>query len=464
MEKISSAVEQLVGPDRALFHRDAGIAQQADHPLPGDAVQERAVRDRRPADAAGGEHDVLRGELGDVADDVAHHRVVEAALPGLGDRQPGQRVEAGGLGVGRRLFGARPPVGRQAGREPLGRIGQAHPGDDQRELRRGRIGQHQPALGPEHRADVERRVLRELADALPGERLDLVGADRRPQVQPLGRADGPLAVQVEVGRDALERPGAVEDGVGEPRRVGGGGHERHRAGAPLAVEVADRRHAGVRHREPPERIDYSAACSDPPDPRTPRSAPPPRPRRHCRGRACAPPSRRARSPSTASRSAIPARMVAPRDAVVLDLNRRAGAARPIAIRPLARGRARPGPRQAGRPVDGRRARCRIRRRGHGPEARPGVHGAAARPPRLRRPAPPPRSGHLGSAGRGAVARGARGRPRALRRPPVRPAVRGARASARPADGHRHHRRADRRQPTSRDGAGSPSPASRRSMP
>ena len=165
----------------------------------------------------------------------------------LGDGQAGQRIQARRLGVGRRLLGAGPPVGRQARREALGRVGQAHLGDDERELGRRRVGQHHPALGPEHRADVERRVGRELRDALAGQRLDLLGGDRRPHVQTPRRADRPLAVQVEIGSHAFERPGAVEDGVGEPGGVGVRGHQRHRAGAPLAVEVADGRDGGVGH-------------------------------------------------------------------------------------------------------------------------------------------------------------------------------------------------------------------------
>jgi hypothetical protein len=55
----------------------------------------------------------------------------------------------------------------------------------------------------------------------------------------MGGTDHPFAVQIEIRRDALECAGAVEDGVGEPRRIGRRGHQRNGALGPGPVDVAD---------------------------------------------------------------------------------------------------------------------------------------------------------------------------------------------------------------------------------
>ena len=56
------------------------------------------------------EHDVLRGELGDVADRVAHHGVVEAAPLRLGGGHRRERIQARRFRVRGRLIGRRPAV------------------------------------------------------------------------------------------------------------------------------------------------------------------------------------------------------------------------------------------------------------------------------------------------------------------------------------------------------------------
>ena len=56
------------------------------------------------------------------------------------------------------------------------------------------------------------------------------------EIQPMGGTDHAFAVQIEIGRDALESAGAVEDRVGEPRRIGRRGHQRNRALGPLPLK------------------------------------------------------------------------------------------------------------------------------------------------------------------------------------------------------------------------------------
>ena len=249
--------------------------------------------------------------------------------------------------------------------------------------------------------------------------------DRRAHVEPFGGADRALAVQVEIGRHALERAGAVEDGVGEPRRVGRRGHQRHGAGAPLAVEVADRRDVGVGHdRTSLEEVNYSAAVLTRPI----------RERLDQRLRREQPEMSWARLRAAIEKGQVTVNGAEQRDpgAEVVAARRRrprrqpqGGAGGALALRSALRGRARPGARQAGRAADRARRPRGVPGRGHRAGPGPRVHGAAPRPPRLRRPAPSPRSRHLRRARRGPVPRGARGRPRAVQRPRLRSPVRGA---------------------------------------
>ena len=146
-------------------------------------------------------------------------------------------------------------------------------------------------------------------------------------------------------------------------------------------------------------MNYSAGCSDPADPRTPRPAPPAR----AAGPVLGPPQGRHREGSghrqRRASSATRRPRSPPRDVVVFDVNRKA-------VRP---------PRSRfdrlyedehvlvlDKPaglltVAGPPRRRTGRGHGAGPGAR--VHGTAARRARLRRAAPPARSRHLGRAGR-----------------------------------------------------------------
>ena len=77
-ENLVRAQEILVR-QRLFDHRDAVVAQQADHPRPGDAGQEGAVGRRREDHAVLHHEDIGIGQLGDIAQHVAEQAIVEAA-------------------------------------------------------------------------------------------------------------------------------------------------------------------------------------------------------------------------------------------------------------------------------------------------------------------------------------------------------------------------------------------------
>src|ERR1700722_3972241 len=99
-----AARETLVGAEEisiaqgGLNDGDAIAAQQIDHPLPRDAVEERAVRHRRI------DHTILRhehvciSELDDIAEQVDQQPVVEARRLRFHQRTPIVWIEAGRLG------------------------------------------------------------------------------------------------------------------------------------------------------------------------------------------------------------------------------------------------------------------------------------------------------------------------------------------------------------------------------
>ena len=170
---------------------------------------------------------------------VADDAIVEAARARL---QHGARVvgiEAAGLGVDRRGLDGRPPERRQRDREA---VGLAHRRVVEREAPAGRfrIGRQRlrpGALGPVHRPDVERRVRRRTASCRRATSSSHCSAGHRGlEKHGLGRGVDARAVQVEVGRDALERARAVEHRGAEPDRVGAHAPERHVALVPFALE------------------------------------------------------------------------------------------------------------------------------------------------------------------------------------------------------------------------------------
>src|SRR5260221_6494069 len=151
--------EDLVGGEHlgefeaALAYRGAGVAQELDDALPRHPGEEGAVGDRRMSDAVLDAEDVRGGELGDVALEIEHHGVVEAAAERLGDGARAVGIEARGLGVGRRHVGRRPAEARKTHREALG-ARQWRLIDREREARA--LGQwHDEAfLGKEHRPEI----------------------------------------------------------------------------------------------------------------------------------------------------------------------------------------------------------------------------------------------------------------------------------------------------------------------
>src|SRR6266508_6946371 len=71
---------EILVAHRGLDHAGAGRAQERDHPLPRDAVEEGAVRGRREHHAVLGHEDVGSRELRDIAEEIAEDAIVEAAL------------------------------------------------------------------------------------------------------------------------------------------------------------------------------------------------------------------------------------------------------------------------------------------------------------------------------------------------------------------------------------------------
>ena len=102
---------QLVREYMPLPQLNAAGLQQADHGLPGNAVQ-KAVRQRRVNDVTLHEEDVRAGRLGDVAAIVQHHRIRAAFLFRLVLRDRADHVQAGSLRLARDGFRTRPlPLG-----------------------------------------------------------------------------------------------------------------------------------------------------------------------------------------------------------------------------------------------------------------------------------------------------------------------------------------------------------------
>ena len=143
------------------------------------------------------------------------------------------------LGVGRRHLRQRPPARAEAGGEAGLAVGDLRLVDRQHEAGAGRLGHHEPLAAEQHRPHIELGIVGEAVNPLPGDRLHGLGIDRRGEAQRLGRGDAALAVAVEIGRVALERPRAVEHEGGEPGGVGHRPQHRRVAFDPLAVEVGE---------------------------------------------------------------------------------------------------------------------------------------------------------------------------------------------------------------------------------
>ena len=207
--------EHLVGVQdvrlgqRRLLDLGAGLAQQPDHALAGDAVEEGAVAGRRHGDAVLGDPQVGGRELGDVGRGVERDRVVEAAPCRLDQSALHVGVEAARLGVGRRRVARRSAVAREAAAHALG-LGHGRTVDREREVGRVRLRHDEAAAGEEHRPDVERYVTGEAAHRLAAEVVDLRGREGRLEQHLAGRIDQPCAVPVEVRCQPVEGAGAVE--------------------------------------------------------------------------------------------------------------------------------------------------------------------------------------------------------------------------------------------------------------
>src|SRR3984957_18112664 len=99
-----AAGKDLVGAEKinvaqgGFDNGDAIAAQQIDHPLPRDAVEERAVRHRRIDHAILRHEHVCVSELGDIAEQVEQQAIVEARRLRFHQRTPIVWIEAGRLG------------------------------------------------------------------------------------------------------------------------------------------------------------------------------------------------------------------------------------------------------------------------------------------------------------------------------------------------------------------------------
>ena len=254
-------LDQVLGRQGALVDLDAGFPQQLDHPLPGDAIEEGAVRHRRVGGAVLGDPQIGGRELGDVAHGVEHDRLVEAARLRVGAGASGLGIETHRLGVGRRALGRGPAPLADRGAGALG-LGQRRLDHRDADPRRRRVRRHPAVLRPQERPQIERGVLGEHGDAVLQELADLSGRHRRFQAERLGRADGARTVEVEIGGHALERAGAVEHRGPHPNRVAPRRHQQRVALDPLAVEemaaVDVRRGMGVLARH--ERMSPFGRC------------------------------------------------------------------------------------------------------------------------------------------------------------------------------------------------------------
>ena len=252
VRKISSAAAKSATVSVPSTTSTPSSRRSADHPRPGDAGEEGAVRRRRHHHAVAHEEGVGRGGLGDVALLVQRQRVVEAAGARLAHHARVVGVVAGRLGLAERRVGRRTAEGRDGQRE---RPRLAHGQLLQADGEHGRFGQRvddrgRALAGPHHRPQVERALRAHPPDAVAHQRLDRLRLHAGVEAHGRRRAEQARAVQVEVGGHALEGARPVEDQRSLPGAVVGRAHDRHVARVPAPVEPGENA-APERHRALP---------------------------------------------------------------------------------------------------------------------------------------------------------------------------------------------------------------------
>ena len=188
---------------------------------------------------------------------VEHDAIAEAARIRLDQGARIVRIKAAGLGIDRHAFKARLAIRRQRDRKAF-RLAHRRLVEAQAPFGRFRIGRHQQraaVFGPIHRTNIERGILGEALDAVLREAEPGVGRDHGLEMHGFRRGIHARAMQVEIGRHALEGAGAVEHRRAQPGGVVAHAHDRHIALVPIAfVEGPGLRPALSRHCNSPPPV------------------------------------------------------------------------------------------------------------------------------------------------------------------------------------------------------------------
>ena len=234
-------------PAHGFFNdRDAMLTKQPDHALPGDAVQKRTVGNGRINNSVLGGHQICIGKLGHIAKHVEEDAVVKTAGIGFEQRARIVRIQASGLGVDRHAVDGRTPIGRQ--RYGEARFVRHRRFIDAKAPFGGRRIEANAAAGravarPIHRADIKLGTGIEMGDAFTHKLKPPLHRDLIPEHQLLGGLVDPRAMQLDIGKNAVECARAVEDRRAEPCAMGARTHDPDIAVVPTVFEKGD----GSRH-------------------------------------------------------------------------------------------------------------------------------------------------------------------------------------------------------------------------
>src|SRR6185312_12447981 len=119
-------------------------------------------------------------------------------------------------------------------------------------------------LGPVERPQIEFRARAEFTDAVAREIHPLVDRDDGRQHHRFRRAVDPRAMEIEIGRHALEGARAVEHRGAGPGAVGPRAHDRHVALVPVAVEKSPGLRPGLEGHYSTTSISFGPGSAKPP--------------------------------------------------------------------------------------------------------------------------------------------------------------------------------------------------------